>query len=249
MVVLYDLKVSAVCSSLQDNNILVQRSILDVILQLFSFKSLSIKEVLLIRIITTALQCLLKRDQSIIRRVIMWLLGKTANTQRDSDTDSSSDESVYFITYTKPHLLSALRQLMTDSSCSTDKSLLTQPYRVMRVLYDQSEMMSIFHEIIPDLLSCLSSQINQFGGIQSSTRIDAVPQKIGKRHQLKADLLYSANQFWMTLEHDFLWGWIKDYLSSCLKTSFGENDLDKRIELVLFLLKILPLVSYLTLLL
>lgn len=232
---------------MHDSDILVQRSTLDFIIEILPLKSPSISQAHLIQVIMAALQCLLKRDQSIIRRVLMWLLGKvTKRSDSLTDTDDIVDvtQTSDFLTYVKPHLLVALKQLIAKASndfSSSDKSLLIRPYRLLKIMYEQSEMLSIIPLVLPDVLSCLKSQISQLGGLPISA-LEPVAKKNGKRYQVGGELLYSANQFWMALDNDLLWGWMEDYLTEHLKKSV-ENDLQERVDLVLFLFKTLPLVS------
>lgn len=196
-------------------------------------------QVHLTKVMISALQCLLKRDQSIIRRVFIWLLGKGTKQTNTESTDLA--QSSYFLMHVKPHLLVSLKKLLTVSSDASDKSDLLQPYRLLKIIYEQTEMLSILPEVLPDILLCLKSQVMQHGGL---SLLEYSVKKNGKRFQIRGELLYSANQFWVALDSSLLWGWVEEYLSVSLKKSYEESShsLKERVDLVLFLFKVLPLV-------
>lgn len=206
---------------------LVQRYTLDLVIQLLPLKNLPISQDHLEEVMRAVLQCLLKRDQSIVRRVFTWLLGsmKIENTIEIKDFDS----------YVKPCLLRVLRKILAESS--TEKSKFLQPYRLFKVLCEQSEVMAfLFAEILPNIVACLKVQIGT----------PAIKLKKDGKHSGQ-EILHSANHLLLSLDNDILWKWMKDYLSIPLKQSMSvdgvsEIALQERSDLVIFLLQVLPLV-------
>jgi len=79
--------------ALRDRNILVQRTILDVIVVLFPFHASFLLSEDLVAILTVALETLLKRDASLSRRFYSWLLGPSHSSARPPPVSNSSSSS------------------------------------------------------------------------------------------------------------------------------------------------------------
>ena len=69
------LQVCALCSALQDKNVLICRATLDVILTLFPLHRPFLLPSDIVLILSAALETLLRRDMSLNRRLYSWLLG------------------------------------------------------------------------------------------------------------------------------------------------------------------------------
>ena len=228
----------AICSSLQDPNVLVQRYTLDLIIQLFPLKTFPISHDYLEKIMIAVLRCLLKRDLSIVRRVFAWLL--VSVKVQNSDTVLEIED---FNVYVKPYLLTSIKGILTeashDISSTTEKSTFVQPYRLLKILYEQSELIApLYTEILPNIALCLKTQLGT---------PDAYFKRDGKH--CSQEILYSANQLLTSLDSDVLWNWMKDFVSAPLKKSkstasdTNEITLQERVSLVIYLLEVLPLVS------
>ena len=266
---------SALCSSLVDSNVLVERHTLDLVTHLLPLNAPPINPTLLIQVIISSLQCLLKRDQSLNRRLYAWLLGNSQTHKRENSSsisdieDPSSDLMSYFNTYVRPHLLLALKKILKQASkqvATTEKASCLLPYRLLKFLNDKAEIQLIFNDILSNILHCLKAQVSYLGGLPSSiltsfssqNSLEVTSKKNSKRYHLKEELLHSANQLLISIDSDILWGWAEGYLvklikgleeqfTPCLDEYDRSDSLEERIELVIFLLHMLPLVSNLIL--
>ncbi len=72
-------QVQALCSSIQDTSVLVQRSALDLLLMGFPMHNSELTRPDMIKMMTATIKVLLRRDMSLNRRLYAWLLGTDAN--------------------------------------------------------------------------------------------------------------------------------------------------------------------------
>lgn len=229
------LQISALCVALTDRNVLVGRPALDITSVLFPFHQPFLLPSDTTTLLSAALETLLKRDVSLNRRLYAWLLGLQVNksylaTHLPRSSVSSSEECSYFESYTKVHLLSALRQILSRASVAAKHSSKAEsvlPYRLLRILMDKQEVGEhIVKEILLDAVSCLKQQVEVLGGLgtkesnrhsQNPDRDDLPRKPAGKKSSLKAEILQSANLFFNCLSSELLWDWMGDLLS----LSFG----------------------------
>ena len=234
-------QISALCAALTDRNVLVGRPALDIVSVLFPFHQPFLLPSDTTTILSAALETLLKRDVSLNRRLYAWLLGLQVNrsylaTHLPRSSVSSSEDCSYFESYTKAHLLSALRQILTRASMAAKHSSKAEsvlPYRLLRILMDKQEVGEyIVREILLDVVSCLKQQVEILGGLGSKEssgsnrhshnpdREDLPRKPAGKKGSLKAEILQSANLFFNCLSSELLWEWMTNLLS----LSFGMKE-------------------------
>ena len=110
-------QVSAVCTCLRDNEQpLVQRSILDFLVLCLPIHRKQLKKIQLIEIISATFPILLKRDMSLNRRIYTWFLGtngssvNTANQKKERT--EVIDSSSYFVDYTQEILIESLKTVL-----------------------------------------------------------------------------------------------------------------------------------------
>ncbi len=75
----YIFQIQALCSSMQDSSVLVQRSALDFLLVAFPMHNSQLVRPDMIKVITATIKVVLRRDMSLNRRLYAWLLGTDAN--------------------------------------------------------------------------------------------------------------------------------------------------------------------------
>ena len=109
-----DCMAEAVCSSLQDTSILVQRHTLDFILAGFPLNQCVLDQKDRIRLCTSSLVVLLRRDVGLNRRLYQWIFGAEAAVTDTSDAQSATME--YFKQHSAPIVLEALRNLFSVST-------------------------------------------------------------------------------------------------------------------------------------
>lgn len=100
---------------MQDTNVLVQRSSLDLLLVGFPMHSNLLEKSLLVNLVSSAITTVLRRDMSLNRRLYAWLLGSDLNVSQLSldhpflkkleTVGEVSQSSLYFETYSKENLI------------------------------------------------------------------------------------------------------------------------------------------------
>ena len=167
------MQVTSLSASLQDSNTLVIRHSLDITSLLLPLHNPTISPSHLTHIITASLQCLLKRDTSLSRRLYSWLLGNTqksalSNSALVSSAVTLTNTSPYFSTFVRPYLLEALRLILqhgAESKSANDKTGYIVPYRILKALTERAELAEMFPEILPDIVSCFKMQLEYLGGV------------------------------------------------------------------------------------
>jgi hypothetical protein len=142
--------VTAISIAFSDSNILVLRSLLDLVLALFPFNDQFLPQPDIINILTSSLNVLSCRDMSLNRRFYMWILG---NKNHSEETDLVA-EHTYFQSHSKPLLIQAVYNLLKqtdpnqqeESERSVKNSL--KPFRVIMALFDRPEISSSLVEMI-----------------------------------------------------------------------------------------------------
>lgn len=218
--------------ALLDKNVLVGRAALDICSILFPFHQPFLLPSDITLILSAAVETLLKRDVSLNRRLYAWLLGsQVEKSNRALSRSSTGEDSTpdYFETFTKLHLLSALRRIITGASAAAkipSKLGCLLPYRLLRALMEKPEISdSVVKEVLLQVIGCLKEQLESLGGVgsaqpkdsaglrQRQTLKDEVPKKLGKKSSLKAETLQAANLFFNSLDPEFLWQWMDSLLT------------------------------------
>ncbi|RKP35014.1 Dopey, N-terminal-domain-containing protein, partial [Dimargaris cristalligena] len=138
------LMVHAFAATLRDQNPLVQRAILELLVNNFNLDSQLIDGKDITLLLSAAVEVILRRDMSLNRRLYAWFLGSS---------DSRRDKQEYFRKYVHHHLVLALKDMFRIRS--TDLNLLQKPYRIMISLLDRSEIgIPLIQNLIRDILRC-----------------------------------------------------------------------------------------------
>ncbi len=191
------------CEAMKDKNVLVQRTVLDIVCVLFPFHQSFLLPADLTSILTAALQTLLKRDISLSRRFYAWLLGtqvqwnSLANCMQapgdettsgnESDNNASSGLNTptvcfpYFEKYSKSYLDLALKGILVPNSEVTRQNLseCLLPYRLLRTLVDRPEISeSVMECTMLDLVVYYKHQVDLLGGISAGHGREGVLTKI-----------------------------------------------------------------------
>lgn len=105
------------CLAVQDNNILVQRSTLDLLQLCFPMHNSQLLKPDMSKIVTSSILVILRRDMSLNRRLFGWILGYESHppvmqqlsvSSVTSDTDPSSATNSYFETYSRDLVINAM---------------------------------------------------------------------------------------------------------------------------------------------
>ncbi|XP_013774408.1 protein dopey-1-like isoform X2 [Limulus polyphemus] len=233
-----DTMVQALCASVQDSSVLVQRSTLDFLLLGFPMHNSQLVKTDMVRVVTAAITVLLRRDMSLNRRLFAWLLGTETNLAKGdqhmvnrSESVNSTDSDVYnlyFETNSKDLLLKGIRVCLHDPV-----SVLASPlghsvssdlwsYRLLISLLDRPEIStSILDDI---LIEVFRSLYHECSSRQGSISVESTGEKHGinkdqitsKNHK---ELVKTANLLFSTLEPCYLW----HYLARCFQESCHRN--------------------------
>ena len=225
------IQVSAIQAALLDRNVLVARGALDIVSILFPFHQPFLLPSDTTLVLSAAMETLLKRDVSLNRRFSAWLLGSQADksylAKLLSKTATEEIPSDYLQVYTRTHLLSASRRVISravDAAKLSSKSDCLSPYRLLRALLDRPEIGDcIVEDVLLEVASCLKEQVEILGGPQAKdvgrtkqslthALSDELPKKLGKKASLKAEILQSANLFFNSLKPGQFWDWLSNLL-------------------------------------
>ncbi|XP_071800517.1 protein DOP1A-like isoform X4 [Asterias amurensis] len=168
--------VNAVCESLYDSAVLVQRTILDLVLVCFPLHSYCLTKEDQTRILTAALNTVLRRDMSLNRRLFSWLLGTDAarigtpdvTKKPDADAVSRSDSIIsaeeestaYFDMHSREMLIESLKSWLNTLPDKLDdeelKVATLKPYKLLISLLDKPELStSIVEDVFVEVFRAL----------------------------------------------------------------------------------------------
>uniref|UniRef100_A0A8C4UEE6 DOP1 leucine zipper like protein B n=1 Tax=Falco tinnunculus TaxID=100819 RepID=A0A8C4UEE6_FALTI len=116
-----DYKLTSLCVSVLDSNVLVQRNTLEAILFFFPFYTALVTRLLWFCILSAATQTLLRRDMSLNRRLYAWLLGTVQYTS----------------------LIEILHQKCPESDTEEQHQAYLKPFRILISLLDKPEIGTI----------------------------------------------------------------------------------------------------------
>ncbi|XP_045130850.1 protein dopey-1 homolog isoform X4 [Portunus trituberculatus] len=165
-----DVMVAALCQAMEDSNVMVQRAALDLTLAALPMHNTQLLRPDLVRIVTSAILVLLRRDMSLNRRLYAWLLGSEINLTllssehpimkrlnsavSDSSVDDGVEVNAYFESFSRPLLVEGIVACLRTSQGKNPPDL--RPYRLIVSLLDKPEIGPyILDNIFLDLLRCL----------------------------------------------------------------------------------------------
>jgi hypothetical protein len=156
------LMVRAFTSTLNDHQLLVQRGMLELLVQNFMLKSRMIPHDDLVILMRAALGIVLRKDMSLNRRLYAWVLGSEGTTQA---------QVLYFNTYAEKPTTQAVRGMLqqqqqqfisSSSSIESTDSEQQRPYKILISLMDKWELgQPIVNNIFVDSLISLKSMKSQ----------------------------------------------------------------------------------------
>ncbi|KAJ1968800.1 hypothetical protein IWQ62_001022 [Dispira parvispora] len=139
------LMVHAFAATLRDKNALVQRGMLELLVNNFPLESSLVQGADMVLLIEAAVEVILRRDMSLNRRLYLWFL---------SASESRQDKQDYFHRHALKPLTEALRGKFTQDT--TDLVTLQSPYRILISLLDRSEIgVPLVGSLLLDALDCV----------------------------------------------------------------------------------------------
>ncbi|KAL5009879.1 hypothetical protein ScPMuIL_012184 [Solemya velum] len=239
-----DLMVESMCSAVNDENILVQRCMLDFLLAAFPMHNGQLTKADIRKIVKAAVDVVLRRDMSLNRRLYAWLLGMDTSgsviggTSRHPTGDSHRPVSTeidltYFHTYSKDFLIHAVKFKLSQSAKAekektNDMKSSLKPFRILISLLDKPEIgATILENVLLSVFQCLHTECEK---IKSSTT-----QSGGRSHRKREvdsykdskmynELVKTANLLFGTFEPYFIWEFCgRMFELSCKNTQSGRT--------------------------
>lgn len=168
----------ALCVSVQDSSVLVQRSALDLVLVGFPVHNSQLTRPDMFKVATAVIKVLLRRDMSLNRRLYAWILGTDASgaplhlanqltlsvppaiERLDSFSSTHEFTAGYFNMYSKELLVRAVKNCINQSrrgndgmspdvECGSVKAANLRPFKILMSLLDKPEIGPI---ILEDML-------------------------------------------------------------------------------------------------
>ena len=113
----FTFQVQGLCLALNDSLALVQRNILDFLVQLLPLHASFLTPTHLTIVMTASLGVLLRRDMSLNRRLYAWILGSNgAGLSKMSGSTSEDDGNQYFEMFGKKLVVDGMKDLFRQQS-------------------------------------------------------------------------------------------------------------------------------------
>ncbi|XP_074181696.1 protein DOP1B [Rhinolophus sinicus] len=269
----YQLTIKALCASLLDSNVLVQRNNLEIVLFFFPFytcldaneRAIPLLRSDVVRILSAATQTLLRRDMSLNRRLYAWLLGSDikGNTivPESKISNSYEDQSLYFFEkYSKDLLIEGLAELLhqefSDGDTEERHHAYLKPFRILVSLLDKPEIGpqvvgNLFLEVIRAFYSycrdALAADLQLSYTQSGNSLINAM-----KANRNASEIVKTVNLLITSLSTDFLWDYMTKCFEDCFrpahftggKTTTPPPTVSELCTLLVFLLDVIPLELY-----
>ncbi|ETE65854.1 Protein dopey-2, partial [Ophiophagus hannah] len=269
-----NLTIQAICVSMLDSNVLVQRNTLEVVLFFFPlYSSLDPNESAIplhrsdvVHLLSAAAQTLLRRDMSLNRRLYSWLLGsdikgRASIPELSINTSLEDYACSFFEKYSKEllveGLIEILHQKFSESDLEEQHHAYLKPFRILISLLDKPEIgplviADLFLEVIrafyryckETLGSDLKLNYSQTGNVLTSAI---------KENKNASEIVKTANMLITSLNTDFLW----DYMTGCIEDCLSDKNKSTQTQLLtnaatiselctltVFLLDVIPLELY-----
>lgn len=161
------LLIRAFCKGLEDDQLLVQRGFLELLVKNIELHSPALQFVTspndLELLILSACSTVLRRDMSLNRRLWNWLLGPDTSTEISSGTNINRE--AYFIQYGRDSLVNGLLNLINNDAENVAERC--RPYRICLSVMDRWEIgvnviPNVFTPIIKSVKKCESESDEQY---------------------------------------------------------------------------------------
>ncbi|XP_078088895.1 protein DOP1B isoform X2 [Mustelus asterias] len=220
------LAVRALCTSVQDSNVLVQRNNLDILFFFFPFctcldpdKSvIPMSRADMVLVLSDALYTVLRRDMSLNRRLYAWLLGtdiKGGIMVTDFAISPEDHAKAYFDTHSKDLLVRALIRILQQVNPELDQEHGPQahlkPFRILISLLDKPELgPQVIGDLLLEVIRAFYSICKEMldPDIQSSQNEHLLISKM-KENKNASEVIKTVNVLISSLSTDYLW----DYLT------------------------------------
>ncbi|KAM6986914.1 LOW QUALITY PROTEIN: protein DOP1B [Aplochiton taeniatus] len=223
------LVVKAICLSLQDSNVLVQRNMLEILLCFFPFgtyldpeqASFPMREEEMVTVVSAASLTLLRRDMSLNRRLYAWLLGtdiKGGMVAPDPNLSTSLEAhtAFYFNKYSRELLVQALINILKQKDVEADSESMIgylRPFRIIISLLDKPEigptvLSSVLLEAVRAFYSYCREMLGEEAIASQGLMGNQLASKI-KENKNASEIIKTVNMLVSSMNSEYLW----DYMS------------------------------------
>uniref|UniRef100_A0A8B9GMA1 DOP1 leucine zipper like protein B n=1 Tax=Astyanax mexicanus TaxID=7994 RepID=A0A8B9GMA1_ASTMX len=258
------LTVKAMCLSLQDSNVLVQRNSLEILLYFFSFgtcldpekSAIPLRREQMITVVSAASLTLLRRDMSLNRRLYAWLLGldiKGGMVAPDLSQYSTVEEHVeyYFNTYSRELLVQALVNILQQKDIEKDPDNVSdylRPFRIIISLLDKSEIGPlVLSDVLLEVIRAFYSYCREMLGeeaLNSSLSGNQLNSKV-KENKNASEIIKTVNMLVGAISSEYLWDYMTKHFQTCLRYTWSPPpSMTELSTLIIFLLDVIPLELY-----
>ncbi|KAK6309739.1 hypothetical protein J4Q44_G00196200 [Coregonus suidteri] len=230
------LVVKALCLSLQDSNVLVQRNMLEILLYFFSLAtcldptegSIPMTREDTITVVSAASLTLLRRDMSLNRRLYAWLLGtdiKGGMVAADPDLSISMEEhtAFYFNTHSRELLVQALINILNQKDVEADPESVIgylRPFRVIISLIDKPEIGPlVVGSVLLEVVRAFYSYCREMLGEESITSAGLTGNQLAskiKENKNASEIIKTVNMLVSSMNSEFLWDYMTCHFCTCL---------------------------------
>ncbi|XP_054830579.1 protein dopey-2 isoform X2 [Eublepharis macularius] len=240
------LMVKAICVSMLDSNVLVQRNTLEVVLFFFplytsldpSESAVPLSRSDVVHLLSAAAQTLLRRDMSLNRRLYAWLLGsdiKGGPFVLDSSVSMSLEDHAlfFFEKYSKDLLVDGLIEILHQefTGCDLEEQhhAYLKPFRILVSLLDKPEIGppvvgDVFLEVIRAFYSYCKDTLGSDLKLSYSQNGNVLSSAI-KENKHASEIVKTVNLLITSLSTDFLW----DYMTRCFEDCFRNKSVPTHI--------------------
>ncbi|XP_056145152.1 protein dopey-2 isoform X2 [Lampris incognitus] len=234
----HDMAIKAVCLSLQDSNVLVQRNMLEILLYFFPFAacldpeeaSIPLSGEEIVTVVSAASLTLLRRDMSLNRRLYAWLLGTDTKGEMvapHTSLSSTAEEhaAFYFNTYSRDLLVKAVINILQQKDVESDPENVIgylKPFRIIISLLDKPE-------IGPAVLSCVLLEVVrafhcyccEMVGEETVSNSALTGKEIAskiKENKNASEIIKTVNMLVSSMDSEYLWDYMTQRFCSSLSS-------------------------------
>ncbi|KAJ8013148.1 hypothetical protein DPEC_G00050280 [Dallia pectoralis] len=262
--------VKALCLSLHDSNVLVQRNMLEILLYFFSLAtclepaecSIPMTREDTITVVSAASLTLLRRDMSLNRRLYAWLLGtdnKGGMVAADPDLSISMKEHTanYFNTHSRQLLVQALINILKLKDVEADPESVIyylRPFRVIISLMDKPEIGPlVVSSVLLEAVRAFYIYCREMLGEETITKTGLSANQLAskiKGNKNASEIIKTVNMLVNSMNSEFLWDYLTCHFCTCFSNiseppanqSAGPAPSVTEIStLIIFLLDVIPL--------
>lgn len=238
------LLIRSFAAGLQDEQLLIQRDFLDLLVTHLPLHSAVLRQKVVPRdlelLVSAAAAVVVRREMSLNRRLWTWFLGPGVSSRADDGTPSSPESSPtiapaknhslqlsqteYFERFGLAPLISSVLKMVKDESLKPSER--ARPFRICLSLMDRWEIGGL---VVPHIFLPAMKSVWRY-------------QKLATSKEALGEVLRSANVFFDAIESSLIWAELTEIVNGALKLKDSKPEGDgssspkDRLDLVLFVL-------------